>query len=134
MMAAVAYSTRARLLPPDPLPALDGYGGIVPDGPRPPIAAPHSRPALLAAARHRRGAIDDARRRPAPVGAVRRVGAGSRAGRVPGTLGGGGALGGAACRALRGPSGACALQGGVGRGRSARGRAGGGGGGRGRAR
>jgi glycosyltransferase involved in cell wall biosynthesis len=47
---------------------------VVADGPRPPRPAPHARSALLAAARHRSRRNDDARRRPASLGAMRGLG------------------------------------------------------------
>ena len=116
-------------LPPRSLPGLAACGtGRV----RPPGPARHPGPAVLAAARHRPRDVDDPRRRPAPLGAVRGVarrgdleaflrrspvaarwrdeaaGApgryGSRRSTSRGRWGGADPFGGAARRAARGPS------------------------------
>ena len=110
---------RARLLSPHPLPARQRAGGIVADGSGPSRAAAHPRPALLAAARHRPRRDDDARRRPAPLGAVRRLGRRGRARRVPAHQPDRAALGRARARALGRAPGDAALARRVGRQRPA---------------
>src|SRR5215210_1389252 len=88
MMAAVTYSMGAcRLVPSDPLRPRSRARGILADGPGPPQAAPHARPALLEAPGHRTRADDDALGGHAAVGDVRRLGRRGRPRRVPRLLG-----------------------------------------------
>ena len=77
-----------RLIPSHPLPAREDRSRREPDGLRPPRAGRDRRPALLEDARDRPGRGHEPRRRPAALGAVRRL-AGSRgAGPFPGLLAG----------------------------------------------
>src|SRR5215207_8413322 len=94
MTAAAPYSisNRARLLPPHPLCPRHRAGGPLAHGLRPAAAAPHRRPAVLAASGYRPWEHDDAERRPSSLGALRRLARPGRARRLPRTVARGASL------------------------------------------